>query len=43
MNYKKITIIDSQKGTKNISTLREFVAYKNGDISLIVPKRNGRV
>jgi hypothetical protein len=43
MNYKKITITDSQKGTKNISTLREFVAYKNGDISLIVPKRNGRV
>ena len=38
MNYKKITI---QDGTKKISTLREFVAYKNGDLSLVVNKRNG--
>lgn len=43
MNYKKITITDPEKGTKKISTLMEFVAYKNGDISLIVPKRNGKV
>ncbi|OQW94988.1 MAG: restriction endonuclease [Beggiatoa sp. IS2] len=41
MNYKKITIQDGKDGTKKISTLREFVAYKNGDVSLIVDKRNG--
>lgn len=40
MNYKKITIQDGKGGTKKISTLREFVAYKNGDVSLIVDKRN---
>ncbi len=42
MNYKKITIQDDKGGTKKISSLREFVAYKKGDISLIVKKRNGR-
>lgn len=41
MNYKKITIPDGKGGTKKISTLREFVEYKNGDVSLIVNKRNG--
>lgn len=41
MNYKKITIQDGQGGTKKISTLREFVEYKNGDVSLVVNKRNG--
>ncbi|NOV31361.1 EcoRV family type II restriction endonuclease [Methylomonas sp. ZR1] len=41
MNYRKITIQDGKGGTKKISTLREFVAYKNGDISLVVDKRNG--
>lgn len=41
MNYKKITIHDEKSGTKKISTLREFVQYKNGDISLVVDKRNG--
>lgn len=41
MNYKKITIQDGKGGTKKISTLREFVAYKNGDVSLVVDKRNG--
>lgn len=39
MNYKKITIQDGQGGTKKISTLKEFVEYKNGDTSLIVAKR----
>lgn len=42
MNYKKITIPDSKGGTKKISTLKEFVAYRNGDVSLIVEKRNGK-
>jgi len=41
MNYKKITVQDGKGDTKKISTLREFVAYKNGDVSLIVNKRNG--
>lgn len=43
MNYKKITIPDGKGGTKKISTLKEFVSYRNGDISLIVEKRNGTV
>jgi len=41
MNYRKITIQDGKNGTKKISTLREFVAYKSGDVSLVVDKRNG--
>jgi hypothetical protein len=41
MNYKKITVQDESGGTKKISTLREFVKYKNGDVSLVVDKRNG--
>ncbi len=41
MNYKKITIQDGKGGTKIISTLRDFVEYKNGDLSLVVNKRNG--
>ena len=40
MNYKKITIQDGKGGTKKISTLRDFVEYKNGDLSLVVNKRN---
>lgn len=42
MNYKKITIQDGNGGTKKISTLREFVEYKNGDASQIVNKRNSK-
>ncbi len=41
MNYKKITIQDGNGGTKIISTLRDYVEYKNGDLSLVVNKRNG--
>ncbi|MBB1125127.1 type II restriction endonuclease [Thiospirillum jenense] len=40
MNYKKITVQDGKGGTKKISTLREFVEYKNGDVSLVVDKRS---
>lgn len=40
MNYRKITVPDGRGGTKKISTLKEFVTYRGGDISLIVPKRN---
>lgn len=41
MNYKKITIQEESGATKKISSLREFVAYKNGDVSLVVDKKNG--
>ena len=41
MNYKKITIQDADGSTKKISTLKQFVEYKNGDASLIVIKKNG--
>jgi hypothetical protein len=40
MNYKKITIPDGKGGTKKISTLKEFIEYRNGDVSLVVPKHN---
>jgi hypothetical protein len=40
MNYQKITIPDNKGSTKKISTLEEFVNYRNGDISLIVSKCN---
>ncbi len=41
MNYNKITVQDENGATKKISNLREFVAYRNGDVSLVVDKRNG--
>ncbi len=41
MNYKKIKVPDEIKGIRIISTLREFVEYKQGDVSLIVDKGNG--
>lgn len=41
MNYKKITIPDGKGGTKKITSLKDFVKYRNGDASLIVPKHNG--
>jgi hypothetical protein len=40
MNYRKITIPDGKGGTKKISNLRDFVNYRRGDVSLIVPKHN---
>lgn len=40
MNYHKITIPDGRGGTKKISSLREFVQYRNGDVNLIVPRRS---
>lgn len=43
MNYKKIIVQDGKGGTKKISTLKEFVEYKNGDTSLIVKKKNGEI
>lgn len=43
MNYKKITIPDNNGDTKTISSLKEFVEYRNGDISLIVPKKSAKI
>lgn len=40
MNYRKIIIPDGKGGTKKIGDLREFVKYRHGDISLVVPKHN---
>lgn len=40
MNYNKITIPDGKVGTKRITTLKDFVEYRKGDASLIVPKHN---
>ncbi len=39
MNYKKITITDGKGGTKKIVSLKDFVEYRKGDLSKIVPKR----
>ena len=38
MNYGKITIADSSGRTKQITNLRDFVTYRDGDTRLIVPK-----
>jgi len=40
MNYNKITIPDKKAGTKKITSLKDFVEYRKGDSSLIVPKQN---
>ncbi len=40
MNYQKITVVDAQGNTKKISTLREFVEYRQGDTRLIVERRS---
>lgn len=40
MNFRKITIPDGKGGTKKISNLTDFVEYRHGDVSLVVPKRN---
>ena len=40
MNYNKIITSDANGSTKRINTLREFVQYRNGDITLIVDKNN---
>ncbi len=40
MNYNKIVIPDGKGGTRRITNLKDFVQYRHGDLSLIVPKRN---
>ncbi len=38
MNYGKITITEDSGKTKQIRNLKDFVAYRGGDVALIVPK-----
>lgn len=40
MNYNKITIKGKKGETNKITSLHDFVAYKKGDVSQIVPKHN---
>ena len=40
MNFNKITITTDGGTTKKITSLKEFVTYRRGDISLIVDKNN---
>jgi hypothetical protein len=38
MNYGKITVTEKDGNTKKIRNLHDFVEYRKGDVSLIVPK-----
>lgn len=40
INYNKIQIPNADKGFRRINSLKEYVQYKKGDTSLIVPRRN---
>ena len=40
MNFGKITILDESGKTRKITSLADFVNYRGGDISLIIPKNN---
>ena len=40
MNFGKITVLDKSGDTKKITSLEEFVKYRGGDESLIVPRNN---
>jgi len=40
MNYGNSTMKDESGGTKKITRLDDFVAYRNGDPALIVPRKN---
>ena len=40
MNFNKITITTEDGTTKKINTLKDFVEYRRGDVSLIVAKNN---
>jgi hypothetical protein len=41
INYNKISFVDTDGQTKTIRSLHDFVAYRKGDVNLIVPKRGG--
>ena len=38
MNYGKITVTEEKGKTKQIRNLKDFVAYRGGEVELIVPK-----
>ena len=40
MNFNKITITTEDGKTKKINTLKNFVEYRRGDVSLIISKNN---
>lgn len=40
MNFNKITVADGEGGTKKINNLMDFVRYRNGDTSKILPKNS---
>lgn len=40
MNYSTITVQGPNGVAKKIANLRDFVEYRKGDVSLIVPMRN---
>jgi hypothetical protein len=42
MNFGKITIKDEKGKTKKITSLEEFVQFRNGDLSLIVKRNNSQ-
>ena len=42
MNYHTINVPDGKGGNKKLSSLTEYVAYKNGTATLIVPKRTNK-
>ena len=42
MNYGRITIRTESGDTKKITSLEEFVSYRGGDTSLIVPRNNSK-
>jgi hypothetical protein len=43
MNYGKITVKDEKGKTKKISRLVDFVSYRQGDVSLVVPMSNEEI
>jgi hypothetical protein len=43
MNYGKITVKGKKGATKKIANLADFVKYRKGDASLIVPMNNEEV
>ncbi len=40
MNFGKITVKTESGDTKKVTTLEDFVKYRGGDVSLIVPRNN---
>ncbi|QTA79959.1 Putative restriction endonuclease type II [Desulfonema limicola] len=42
MNFRQITTKDENGKTKKISSLKDFVLYRGGNTSLIVPKRTAK-